>query len=98
MGWLNIYSSSLSSIDTLPETVSILMTIPLIFIILAIDGKFYENMQLSLLFFFVIISWTFSFGKTIAGQRCWYAYGSFTRYEPSRFYLGGNLITGEVLK
>jgi rod shape determining protein RodA len=49
------------------------LTIPLIFIILAIDGKFYENMQVSFCCFFVIISWTFSFGKTIAGQRCWYA-------------------------
>jgi hypothetical protein len=38
---------------------------------MAIDGKFYENISIILLF--LIISWTFSFGKTIAGQRCWYA-------------------------
>jgi rod shape determining protein RodA len=73
MGWLNIYSSSLSSIEDTyqKQFLFILLTIPLIFIILAI-GKFYEKYA-SIIFvvFFVIISWTF--GKTIAGQRCWYA-------------------------
>ena len=54
MGWLNIYSSSLSSIDQ--ETsifdftqiygkqfMFIILTIPLIFVILSVDGKFYEK-------------------------------------------------------
>jgi rod shape determining protein RodA len=40
-------------------------------IILAIDGKFYEKYASIILLFLFIISW--SFGKTIAGQRCWYA-------------------------
>jgi rod shape determining protein RodA len=35
--------------------------------------KFYEKYASIILLFLVIISWTFSFGKTIAGQRCWYA-------------------------
>jgi rod shape determining protein RodA len=45
MGWLNIYSSSLSSIEDTyqKQFLFILLTIPLIFIILAIDGKFYEK-------------------------------------------------------
>jgi rod shape determining protein RodA len=61
MGWLNIYSSSLSSIEDTyqKQFVFILLTIPLIFIILAIDGKFYENMQVSFCCFLVIISWSF---------------------------------------
>jgi rod shape determining protein RodA len=36
-----------------------------------------KNMQVSFCCFFVIISWTFFFGKTIAGQRCWYALEAF---------------------
>jgi rod shape determining protein RodA len=85
MGWLNIYSSSLSSIEYIPETVSIyFIDHSFNFHNTAIDGKFYENMRVSFCCFFVIISWTFSFGKTIAGQRCWYALGSFT-IQPSEF-------------
>jgi hypothetical protein len=61
MGWLNIYILVIYR-RYVPETVSIyFITIPLIFIILAIDGKFYENMQYHFVVFFVIISWTFSF-------------------------------------
>lgn len=43
LGWLNIYSSSLSSLEGTYEKqlIFIVFTIPLIFIILAIDGKFY---------------------------------------------------------
>jgi rod shape determining protein RodA len=61
MGWLNIYSSSLSSIEDTyqKQFLFILLTIPLIFIILAIDGKFMKNMQVSFCCFFVIISWSF---------------------------------------
>jgi rod shape determining protein RodA len=46
--------------------------------------NFMKNMQVSFCCFLVIISWSFSFGKTIAGQRCWYALGSFT-IQPSEF-------------
>lgn len=87
MGWLNIYSSSLSSIDETyqKQLVFILLTIPLIFIILAIDGKFYEKYA-SIIFIGSLITLVglFFFGKTIAGQRCWYAIGSFT-IQPSEF-------------
>jgi rod shape determining protein RodA len=64
-----------------PETVCfILLTIPLIFIILAIDGKFYEKYA-SIIFVVSLLSWlVFSFGKTIAGQRC-YALGA-SQYSP----------------
>jgi rod shape determining protein RodA len=53
MGWLNIYSSSLSSIEDTyqKQFLFILLTIPLIFIILAIDGKFYEKYASIILLF-----------------------------------------------
>ncbi len=87
MGWLNIYSSSLSSIEDTyqKQLIFILLTIPLIFIVLAIDGKFYEKYA-SIIFGFSLLTLLglFIFGKTIAGQRCWYAIGSFT-IQPSEF-------------
>ncbi|WP_413999473.1 rod shape-determining protein RodA [Flavobacterium sp. W1B] len=87
MGWLNIYSSSLSSIEDTyqKQLIFIFLTIPLIFIVLAIDGKFYEKYA-SIIFGISLLSLVglFLFGKTIAGQRCWYAIGSFT-LQPSEF-------------
>ncbi len=96
MGWLNIYSSSLSSIDQ--ETsifdftqiygkqfLFILFSLPLIFIVLSVDAKFYEKYA-TILFGVALLSLAglFVFGKTIAGQRCWYGFGSFT-LQPSEF-------------
>ena len=87
LGWLNIYSSSLSSLEGTYEKqlIFIVFTIPLIFIILAIDGKFYEKYA-TIIFGISLLSLIglFLFGKTIAGQRCWYAIGSFT-LQPSEF-------------
>nr|WP_294773665.1 rod shape-determining protein RodA [uncultured Flavobacterium sp.] len=96
LGWLNIYSSSLSSIEE--ETsifdfsqiygkqfLFILFSIPIIFIVLSIDAKFYEKYS-SIIFAIALLSLAglFLFGKTIAGQRCWYSIGSFT-LQPSEF-------------
>ena len=87
MGWLNIYSSSLSSMEGTSEKqlVFIVLTIPLIFIVLSVDGKFYEKYA-SIIFGVSLLSLAglFVFGKTIAGQRCWYGIGSFT-LQPSEF-------------
>lgn len=87
LGWLNIYSSSLSSIEDTyqKQLIFIALTIPLIFMILAVDGKFYEKYA-SIIFGVSLLSLLglFVFGKTIAGQRCWYAIGSFT-LQPSEF-------------
>ena len=96
MGWLNIYSSSLS---TSAEDASlfdfsqiygkqmlfIIFTIPLIFIVLSVEGKFYEKYS-SIIFgvALVLLAGLFIFGKTIAGQRCWYSFGGFT-LQPSEF-------------
>ena len=87
LGWLNIYSSSLSSTDGTYEkqAIFIALAIPMIFILLYIDGKFYEKYA-SIIFVVSLISLAglFVFGKTIAGQRCWYGFGSFT-LQPSEF-------------
>ena len=96
LGWLNIYSSSLSS--TVEDAslfdfsqiygkqmLFIFFTIPLVFIILAIDGKFYEKYSSAIFIVaLVLLAGLFVAGKTIAGQRCWYAIGSFT-IQPSEF-------------
>jgi rod shape determining protein RodA len=87
LGWLNIYSSSLSSTEGTYEkqAIFIVLSIPLIFILLYIDGKFYEKYA-SIIFVISLISLAglFVFGKTIAGQRCWYGIGGFT-LQPSEF-------------
>jgi len=87
LGWLNIYSSSLSSMEDTYEKqlIFIVLTIPLIFIVLSVDGKFYEKYA-SIIFGISLLSLAglFVFGKTIAGQRCWYGIGSFT-LQPSEF-------------
>jgi len=87
LGWLNIYSSSLSSMEDTYEKqlMFIILTIPLIFIVLSVDGKFYEKYA-TIIFGISLLSLAglFLFGKTIAGQRCWYAIGSFT-IQPSEF-------------
>ncbi len=87
LGWLNIYSSSLNSLEDTyqKQLIFILLTIPLILAILAVDGKFYEKYA-SIIFGVSLLSLAglFLFGKTIAGQRCWYSFGSFT-LQPSEF-------------
>ncbi|MEN9875677.1 MAG: hypothetical protein RLZZ529_674 [Bacteroidota bacterium] len=87
LGWLNIYSSSLSSMEGTSEKqfLFIALTIPLIFIVLFVDGKFYEKYA-SIIYGISLLSLLglFAFGKTIAGQRCWYGFGSFT-LQPSEF-------------
>lgn len=87
LGWLNIYSSSLLSTEGTyqKQLIFIGCTIPLIFVVLFVDGKFYEKYA-TIIFGVSLLSLLglFVFGKTIAGQRCWYAIGSFT-LQPSEF-------------
>ncbi|QBN18909.1 rod shape-determining protein RodA [Flavobacterium nackdongense] len=87
LGWLNIYSSSLSSMEgtAVKQFIFILLTIPLIFIILYVDGKFYEKYATIIYgIALLLLIGLFPLGKTIAGQRCWYGFGSFT-LQPSEF-------------
>lgn len=94
LGWLNIYSSSLpentTSIFDITQSYGkqllyIGLTIPLILIILLVDGKFYEKFS-SLIFGFslLLLAGLFVFGKTIKGQANWYSFGSFG-LQPSEF-------------
>lgn len=95
MGWLNIYSSSLSlSEDNYvldlsqfygKQLLSIVLTIPLIFMVLSVDGKFYEKYS-TIIFGVALLSLAglFVFGKTIKGQANWYSFGSFG-LQPSEF-------------
>jgi rod shape determining protein RodA len=96
MGWLNIYSSSLSSatdegsIFDLTQIYGkqfmfILFSIPLIFVILFIDAKFFEKFS-SVIYIVGLFSLAglFVFGKTIKGQQNWYSFGAFG-LQPSEF-------------
>ena len=95
MGWLNIYSSSLSltedsSILDLSQfygkqLLSIVFSIPLIFMILAVDGKFYEKFA-SIIFVISLLSLAglYVFGKEVKGQVNWYSFGAFG-LQPSEF-------------
>lgn len=87
MGWLNIYSSSLSSMESTAtkQLLFIVLTIPLIFILLYVDGKFYEKYA-SVIYVIGLLSLAglFVFGKTIKGQANWYSFGSFG-LQPSEF-------------
>ena len=87
MGWLNIYSSSLSSMESTAtkQLMFILLTIPLIFVLLYVDGKFYEKYA-SVIYVIGLFSLAglFVFGKTIKGQANWYSFGAFG-LQPSEF-------------
>lgn len=95
MGWLNIYSSSLSTVEDSvvfdlstfygKQLMYITFTIPLIFMIMAVDGKFYEKFS-SIIFGIALLSLAglFVFGKTVKGQANWYSFGSFG-IQPAEF-------------
>ena len=96
LGWMNIYSSSVSlsagntSIFDISQVYGkqmlfVFLTVPIIFVVLFADSKFYEKYS-SLIFgiALLLLAGLFVAGKTIAGQRCWYGIGSFT-LQPSEF-------------
>ena len=95
MGWLNIYSSSLSLSDDNSifdmtqfygkQFMYIILSIPLIFVVLSADGKFYEKFSI-IIFGIALLSLAglFVFGKTVKGQANWYSFGSFG-IQPAEF-------------
>jgi len=87
MGWLNIYSSSLASMEETSnkQLIFIILTIPLIFVLLFVDGKLYEKYA-SVIYIIGLVSLAglFVLGKTIKGQANWYSFGSFG-IQPSEF-------------
>ena len=96
MGWLNIYSSSLSaviegtSIFDMNEffgkqLLFIILDIPLILVLLSLDAKFYEKFSIVIYGVGLLsIAGLFVFGTTVKGQTNWYSIGSF-RLQPSEF-------------
>lgn len=94
LGWMNIYSADINPTSDYifdfnenygKQLIFIAFTIVLIIVILTIDAKFYERFS-SVIFgsSLVLLAGLFVAGKTIAGQRCWYAIGGFT-LQPSEF-------------
>jgi len=94
IGWMNIYSADMTSNSEYyfdfdqnygKQLIFITLNIVLVIVILTLDAKFYERFS-SVIFGFslVLLAGLFIFGKTIAGQRCWYAIGGFT-LQPSEF-------------
>jgi rod shape determining protein RodA len=63
----------------------ILLTIPIILIVISVEAKFYEKFSIVIFAISLVsLAGLFVLGKTIAGQRCWYGFGSFT-LQPSEF-------------
>lgn len=94
LGWMNIYSADITQDSNYifditqnygKQLVFIGCNIILVFMILFIDAKIYE--RFASVFYgaaLVFLAGLFVAGKTVAGQRCWYAIGSFT-IQPSEF-------------
>lgn len=96
MGWLNIYSSSLSAVtgdSTIfdlsqfygKQLLYIALTFPLVLVILFVEGKFYEKYS-SIIYTISVLSIAglYVFGKSVKGQANWYSFGSFG-LQPSEF-------------
>ena len=94
MGWGNIYSSSLTTtaasiFDTSQffgkQLLFIILAIPLIAIILALDAKIYEKWSIVIYgISLLLLAGLFVFGKKVNGQVNWYAIGSFS-LQPAEF-------------
>jgi rod shape determining protein RodA len=94
IGWLNIYSADMTPDSEYyfdftqnygKQLIFISLNIILIIVVLTVDAKFYEKFT-SVIFVgsLLLLAGLFVFGKTIAGQRCWYGIGSLT-LQPSEF-------------
>jgi rod shape determining protein RodA len=96
LGWLNIYSSSLSAVTGESsifdlsqfygkQLLYIGLTFPLILVILFVEGKFYEKYS-SIIYTISVLSIAglYLFGKSVKGQVNWYSFGSFG-IQPSEF-------------
>ncbi|RZJ64542.1 MAG: rod shape-determining protein RodA [Flavobacterium sp.] len=94
LGWLNIYSSSspvgVESVFDFSEIygkqiIFICLSIPLIIVILALDGKFYEKYAVIIFgFALLLLAGLYVFGKEIKGQVNWYQFGPIS-FQPAEF-------------
>lgn len=95
LGWLNIYSSTIPESGETDLTditqfyskqlVNIFLAIPLIIVVLSVDGKFYEKFT-SIIYVagLLLVAGLFVFGKEVKGQTNWYSFGSFS-LQPAEF-------------
>lgn len=94
IGWVNIYSASLSDASTGffdfsqiygRQLLFIILSVVLIIFILAVDAKFYERFS-SVIYMISIASLLglYVFGKNINGATSWYSFGAFG-IQPSEF-------------
>ncbi len=94
VGWINIYSASLSEIGGVfvdfeqiyfKQIIWIGLSIILIIFILALDAKFYERFA-SIIYLISLASLLllFPFGKEISGATSWYSFGGIS-LQPSEF-------------
>jgi len=87
LGWLNIYSSSLTEAEQFynKQLINIGLAIPLIIVILSVDGKFYEKFS-SIIYAaaMLLIAGLFVFGKSVNGQTNWYSFGGVS-LQPAEF-------------
>ncbi len=94
MGWINIYSASLSDAAKGyfdfsqiygKQMIWIGLSVVLIIFVLAIESKFYERFA-SVIYIISLASLLglFVFGRTIAGTTAWYDFGGFS-IQPSEF-------------
>jgi len=94
IGWVNIYSASLSDTSSgffdfnqvyVRQLLFIGLSLPLIVFILAVDSKFYERFS-SIIYIIALLSLIglFVFGKNVNGATSWYGIGGFS-IQPSEF-------------
>jgi len=94
LGWLNIYSSSLPEVETSifdtsqfygKQLINIALAVPLIIMILSVDGKFYEKFS-SIIYgaAILLVAGLFVFGKSVKGQTNWYSFGGVS-LQPAEF-------------
>lgn len=93
-GWVNIYSASLDGVENPildfqsiygKQLLWICLSVPIIAFILAIDSKFYERFA-GVIYVVSMLSLVglFLFGTSIAGQKAWYSFASFS-IQPAEF-------------
>ncbi|UOB18713.1 rod shape-determining protein RodA [Abyssalbus ytuae] len=94
IGWLNIYSTTITeeagSIFNLnlpygKQLLFIGLSSVLIIIVISLEAKFYERFSsIIYLIFLVLLAGLFIFGKNINGATSWYNFGGFS-FQPSEF-------------
>lgn len=93
-GWINIYSASLDGVENPildfqtiygKQLLWIILSIPIIAFVMAIDSKFYERFA-GVIYVVSMLSLVglFIFGTSIAGQKAWYSFASFS-IQPAEF-------------